>query len=721
LFVAAAPVATARAATSAGILPRFERAVRTGRPAPGRQIRIGVTLTRPDPAGEDRLLAELYDPASPEYHRFGTPQAFARRFGVAERDVGATRRWLRAAGLEITSASRAGDYLVASGTVAQVERLTATSIASYRWHDTAFLANDRPPTAPRGLPIVSILGLDTLRHFRPARAGRAPAHPAQLPDTGTLTPQELWAIYQHPKDQTGAGVSVGIIGAGATDEVIDSLHSFDDNFGLPMLPVEVVRTPAKGDYTYQGVYGEWTLDVSAVHGMAPGLAKEVLYTSPTYADTDLIASLAAWASDPDGPAIFNESYGECEVTPLNPVTSNPALGMLDGNEHPSPTALVQYGIGNSSHPAEDQILKQAVMEGRSLFASAGDAGSGCGVVYFNSIGAGNGVLLQVAPIAEDPSNNPFAVGVGGTVLYKDPTDPPTRSVEYAWTHSGGNASLFVTAPDYQHGVGNLTRPCLLDPSGAPTNTGQLCRGVPDVAALSGDVLTNGYVSGGGTSLSAPLWAGMWARIQGSAGAGTGGFGFANEALYRIGKDAGRRARDFYDITIGTNGFNTALPGWDYVTGWGPPNLAPLLADVRATTPVRPGRAVGKVTCRDGKRPVSRIARRGAKASRSGFSVSGTAHDRGCGARGRGILARIEVAVARKTGKRCRFLSRGGGLGATRSCSRPRYLRAKGTGRWSLAIRRRLRAGSYVFIVRAVDLAGNRERPGKANRRTLRVS
>ncbi|MEA2272272.1 MAG: kumamolisin [Solirubrobacteraceae bacterium] len=720
LGIGALAPAGASAATSTSLLPRFERPARTGRPPSGRTMRIAAALARPDPAGEDHLLAALYDPHSASYHRFLTAQDFARRFGVAPEQVAAAREWLRRAGLDVLSVSRSRDYIVASGTVAQVERLTSATISAYRWRGTSFLANDRRPAVPRGLHVLSVLGLDTLRHFSPARGASAPRDPGQVPDTGTLSPQDLWAIYQHPSDQVGAGVSVGIIGAGATADVIESLHAFDDTFGLPMLPVDVVRTPANGNYSYTGVAGEWNLDVSAVHGMAPGLAKEVLYTSPSYADTDLVGSLSAWVSNPDGPTIMNESYGECEVGPLNPVLTNPALGPLDGNEHPSESAPLQYGLANSSHPAEDMILKQAVMEGRTLFASAGDAGSGCGVVYFlPPVGAGNGLLVQTAPLTEDPSDNPFAVGVGGTVLYKDPTDPPTRSVEYSWTHSGGNPSVFIPAPDYQQGVANLNRPCVLDSAGTPSATGKLCRGVPDVAALSGDVISNGYVSGGGTSLSAPLWAGMWARVQGSAGAGTGGFGFANEALYKLGKDPARRARDFYDITLGTNGFNAALPGWDYVTGWGVPNLAPLLADVKATMPVRPGRAVARVACTDHKRPVSRLSRR-AKASRSGVSVRGTARDRGCGAHGRGILARVEVAIARQAGKRCRFVSKSGAFGAARSCSRPRYVQAKGTGKWSLALKAHLPAGRYLMTVRAVDLAGNKERPGKANRRAIRI-
>jgi subtilase family serine protease len=130
----------------------------------------------------------------------------------------------------------------------------------------------------------------------------------------------------------------------------------------------------------------------------------------------------------------------------------------------------------------------------------------------------------------------------------------------------------------------LSLPCVASPDGQLTNLGRPCRGIPDVAAQSGDVLTNGYAivsagqdnQGGGTSLSSPLWAGMWARVNQSAGGS--GYGFANETLYRLGKNATLRARDFFDVTVGANGIYAALPGWDYVSGFGTPDLAKIIAD-----------------------------------------------------------------------------------------------------------------------------------------------
>ncbi len=92
-------------------------------------------------------------------------------------------------------------------------------------------------------------------------------------------------------------------------------------------------------------------------------------------------------------------------------------------------------------------------------------------------------------------------------------------------------------------------------------------------------------SGGGTSATAPLWAGLIALADQYAGRH---LGFVNPAIYEIGRSAYYH-QAFHDVTTGDNtpefpgaaitGYK-AGPGWDPVTGWGSPDagvLVPLLA------------------------------------------------------------------------------------------------------------------------------------------------
>jgi hypothetical protein len=128
-------------------------------------------------------------------------------------------------------------------------------------------------------------------------------------------------------------------------------------------------------------------------------------------------------------------------------------------------------------------------------------------------------------------------------------------------------------------------------------------------------------------------------------------------------------------------------------------------------------------CNDRTAPRSRIDRRRTSLSRRGALVRGRSGDRGCRGTRRsldraGKLRRVEVSVARRVGRRCRFLRRNGRFTGLRRCSRPGWVRARGTTRFSLRRRAALPAGVYEIRVRGVDTAGNAER--RAGRRNVIV-
>src|SRR4051794_23730621 len=378
-------------------------------------MRIGIAVGHPNPDGEAAFLKQLYDPASPNFHRFLTPKQFATRFGVTSASSRQVRSWIEASGMHVDFQSRARDYVLASGTVSQVERLTNTKIGAYRYGKRSFVANDAPPRIPAKLPVFSVLGLNTYQRHHTMQAPGGP------PSIGSRTPQQLWNIYQQPADHTGQGVSVAILGEGATDSVIADLHKFDRDNKLPEVPVTVVHTPVNGDFSVESGNCEWNIDMQAIHGIAPSINRKGLYFAPSLAETDLVSATATWVNDPTGPPIMNASLGECEVSPLNPTLNNEAFYPINGNENQEATPVSQ-GLSNSSEPAQALLLQQAVMEGRTFFASSGDAGSSCAAIY----PALNGVLNEGVPLTEDPADQPFAVGVGAPC--STPTAPrPTRT------------------------------------------------------------------------------------------------------------------------------------------------------------------------------------------------------------------------------------------------------------------------------------------------------
>jgi pseudomonalisin len=562
---------------------------------PSTVLHIGIALSEPNQAAEDAYQAALYNPASADYHHFLTPAEFDASYGMPAATVQAVQAWLIAGGLEVTETAGAGNWIQAVGTVGQIDKLMKTTIGSYSSKGVSFLANETAPTVPAHDSIFTVVGLNTLQKFStPKTIVGQPSTPSGagcLPSCD-YTPQDLWSLYDQPKSDEGQGMTMAVFGEGRTDDVISNLRAFETTMKLPKVPVQVDDVGA-GPFTDDSGQVEWDLDTQASTGMAPKVKGETLYFAASLDDADVETAFSAWVSDPNGPLEANASFGECETDPGNEVWNA------------EPGEVGQFaGDGDNLEPVAEATLQQATLEGRTLFAAAGDTGSSCPLAALPVVGAGNGLVNQAQPLLNYPCASDFAVCVGGTVLYSNgAATSPKRDLEYAWPYTGGGSAAFQAEPSWQHSVSAIDHPCVVDPSGSPYPTGTICRGAPDVAAMSGDVATNAYdffsdgteSTEGGTSLSSPLWVGMWTRVQAAAPAG--GLGFADPTFYAIGAGTeGNYARDFYDITLGTNGLYHAATGWDYVSGWGVPDVTHLTKDLDGTlTPTNdtgPGKGGG---------------------------------------------------------------------------------------------------------------------------------
>ena len=601
------------------VIPALARDVGIGPTDPASSITLGIAVTHPDTAGEDRYLRDEYTPGTSGYHRFLTPAQWQARFGVSPQRLDSVVAWLRADGMTATTIAGVDDYVLASGTTAQASHLVNVSFRDHRIAGRVAYANTTAPTVPASLGVFTIVGLNNLEGPRlnhggevvgsPKPSGPRPALVGPNSNLGLSTPQDLWDIYEQPATNRGSGQQMAIFGWGVTDGTEKDLRTQEHEFGLPATPISIAHYGTEPITDATGG-GEWRLDTQSSSGMAPDLAALKLYFGNAGSDADLVAAFKAWNMDPNGPLQGSASFGGCEETPVTD-----SLGGGPGN----PGGLL--AIANANQDLYQATFKQTVVQGRTLFNSSGDTGSSCPVV---TVGV-NGVANELVPLVQFPCASPYVVCVGGTVLYYDNgsngdssgtprTTPATRAQETPWTFTGGGTSFFLQAPTFQSGITQLTGQCATDQHGAPYTPPVLCRGIPDVAAQSGDGITgpglgglnpvtsnNGFAitvngatdqSGGGTSLSSPLWAGMWARVQAASAAGTG---FADPLIYAIGKDATKYANDFYDISptnnggAGSNGLYASLPGWDYVSGWGTPRLTNLMKDIDGgnTTPLHP--------------------------------------------------------------------------------------------------------------------------------------
>jgi hypothetical protein len=182
-----------------------------------------------------------------------------------------------------------------------------------------------------------------------------------------------------------------------------------------------------------------------------------------------------------------------------------------------------------------------------------------------------------------PAYSPYVVSVGGTSLalnasssYQSETGWGYQSsAAGAFVGSGGGISLYEPEPGYQSGVQS---------TGSRTTPDVSLIADPDTGAWIADPFnlapTNPFEVVGGTSLSAPAWAGLIALAnQARVAAGestldTAGPTETLQALYHLPQN------DYHVITTGNNGY-AANAGYNLVTGLGTPIATSLVSDLTA--------------------------------------------------------------------------------------------------------------------------------------------
>jgi subtilase family serine protease len=344
--------------------------------------------------------------------------------------------------------------------------------------------------------------------------------------------------------------------------------AFDQLFHLPAPHLRFVSTFAGLKEPWLA-YGEEVLDAEVVHTIAPGAALTVVLVKGTSLDS---AGQAVAASV----AALRLGASEGGIISLSPA------GQI-GGEHCVNTAQLTQ-LNAALHTDADRHVTVVAATGDS-----GAAGEPCALIDALSGGISRNFTPRKEPILL--ASDPLVLSAGGTALdashktgawiAETAWGLPDGSPGTGFQASGGGFSHLFRRPSYQNGVAGV---------GA-------YRGVPDVAADANPstgfpVVTSntggGYtISGhGGTSASAPLWAGIIALADQYA---KRRLGFVNPAIYQIARST-HYHQAFHDITAGpanTAEFPTgtitgyrASPGWDPVTGWGSPNaevLVPLLA------------------------------------------------------------------------------------------------------------------------------------------------
>jgi len=116
------------------------------------------------------LLHDLYDPASPIFRQYLTPQKFTEQFGPSESDYEAVMAFARINGLTVTTKHPNRVLLDVSGSVADIEKAFRVTMRVYQHpvENRTFYAPDTEPSVDKGVPILDVSGLDNYSMPRPA-------------------------------------------------------------------------------------------------------------------------------------------------------------------------------------------------------------------------------------------------------------------------------------------------------------------------------------------------------------------------------------------------------------------------------------------------------------------------------------------------------------------------------------------------------------------------
>src|SRR5262249_17007438 len=88
-------------ANSPHVPPAVARAQAVGRLAGSTRLKLAIGLPLRDPEGLNQFLSQVYDPASPLYRQFLTPEQFTARFGPSKADYQRVLDFARAHGFQI--------------------------------------------------------------------------------------------------------------------------------------------------------------------------------------------------------------------------------------------------------------------------------------------------------------------------------------------------------------------------------------------------------------------------------------------------------------------------------------------------------------------------------------------------------------------------------------------------------------------------------------------
>jgi subtilase family serine protease len=557
-------------------------------PAPdSQQINLEAVLALRNTNRLAQLERDLQNRRSPSYHQWLTTDQFVANFGPTLDQMAAVVSWLASGGFSVTSTNLRTRRVEFRGSVETIHQALGTAMVS----DGVNYANVSDPIVPEALApsIQAILGLTRLPPLSPSESSRAIEREVSQAFTDVVSdevigelgpnfaPADFYTFYNETPVLNGGNHGTGKPDCVAIPEmgnlVNNALVKFNKQFNLP--PVSLKRITVTGMKPGLPSDNEPALDVEWVHALSPNTPIRIYFG--TGSTTPYLAAITGAVDDNACGAITSSVEDTC----------------------PDMATLNTY----------NSVVEQAVVQGQTVFKSAGDYGDNwyCGNViptaapiYDQSECQISGASLPSSATGSQPSvdeeaASPFLTSVGGTQftpLYVNGSDLSLvgDGLETAWNangdkgdhcpvkdSTGGGKSVVFSKPAWQTGIGVPEDGARDIPDVAIGANGQNAPGFFVYSRTNQESSVN-VVATGGTSIATPMWAGISRLIAEAEGVTR--LGNINPRLYELG-NLQSLSTGLHDVTDGNNtdgkipGYSAGV-GYDQVTGWGSPNIAMLV-------------------------------------------------------------------------------------------------------------------------------------------------
>jgi subtilase family serine protease len=565
-----------------------------------------VALTMKNVPGLLAYASQVSDPTSGNYRRFLTPDQIADQYAASASDRDKASAYFTGHGLKV-SGWRQRMLLRVSGTQANLQSAFHTTFGLYQAPSgEQFIAPMTQPSVDAGIPVVGSANI-----VRRSRQYNISLVTSRGSGSG-YSPQQIAAAFDYngayAAGYTGSGITVGIVGTGpvqtSTGGRIGDAEAYKSLYGIKSASTVAIVSANSSDPVVNGNSGFASPPpvTAPCPNATPSDGAGSFSVSPTAAcnpedgeaqlDTEQAASLAR-----DSKVEFylaynpNDGCGGANGSACAAGAGDAYQGLYETDEElqtvidhnsadvismsygePENGGVAPSGVGSPPYPfssdgtgLDPTEFAMIAVEGIAAFASSGDSGANeCQNFPQNGD--------QNLPCVSYPSTDPNVVAVGGVTLPLNnagqqigPITAWGLQTSFGASGTGGGVSSFFTQPSYQRGLPGII--------GSTRN-------VPDLS-LEGDPVTGVALLAnadpalggaslfpiGGTSVSSPEMAAMWALVLQACKASTScsakgsgahpyRLGNPNATFYGIYGSASAYAKTFLPVTYGNNALAT---------------------------------------------------------------------------------------------------------------------------------------------------------------------